>query len=328
MKNLVATSPASAATSPASATTSPASLALTDKKLLELCSHYGRLALHYRRKFIGLLPEVNRRKLFQKKGFNSIFEFAFKLAGLSEAQVKLAISLDQNFSDKPILHNALTSGKASINKLVRIASVATVENQEFLATQVELLPNRALETLVRDIKVDPGNFLHVQKNGEQNGLFQTKNDRGVNGFDISVSLPKLQNLKFSSEVIAKLSELQNKGLDINELILNFLKNREEKIEIEKAEISARARAKENSSLAQAKKSSRYISAQTKKLLHEIHGTKCAVPHCQKPSKEIHHTARFALANSHDPNFLAPLCDEHHLIAHAIDARFYRARGTA
>ncbi len=116
---------------------------LTDEKLLELCAHYGKLALHYRRKFIGLLPEVNRRKLFQKKGFNSIFEFAFKLAGLSEAQVKLAISLDQSFSDKPLLHKALTRGKTSINKLVRIASVATVENQEFLATQVELLPKNA-----------------------------------------------------------------------------------------------------------------------------------------------------------------------------------------
>ncbi len=288
---------------------------LSDQKLLELCSHYGKLALHYRRKFIGLLPEVNRRRLFQKKGFNSIFEFAFKLAGLSEAHVKLAISLDQNFADKPILHNALTSGKTSINKLVRIASVATVENQKFLATQVELLPNRALETLVRDIKVDPENFLHVQKNGNQNSLFHT-HERSE-----CASFPKLQNLHLSPEVIAKLSELQNKGLDINKMILNFLKKREEKIETEKAEISAQTSRAGNSSLATAKKPSRYVPAKTKKLLRAEHGSKCAVPHCQKPAKAIHHTARFALSQTHDPNFLAPLCHEHHVIAHSIDRHF-------
>ncbi len=306
-------------------TTSPTSSTLTDEKILELCSHYGKLALHYRRKFVGLLPEVNRRKLYKKKGFNSIFEFAFKLAGLSEAQVKLAISLDQNFADKPILHKALTSGKTSMNKLVRIASVATVENQRFLAHQVELLPNRALETLVRDIKVDTEKFFHVKKNGNQNGFLKPKHDSNVDGPDVSVSLTKLQNLHLSSEVITKLSELQNKGIDINELILNLLKEREEKIENEKAEISERTRTKENSEIARAKKPSRYISVRTKKLLRSIHGTKCAVPHCPKSAEEIHHTVPFALNKSHDPRYLAPLCREHHTIAHSINNIFHQKR---
>ncbi|MBI5754420.1 hypothetical protein HZA40_04730, partial [Candidatus Peregrinibacteria bacterium] len=63
---------------------------LTDQNLYELCKTYGTRALEWRRKFIGLLPEVNKRKLYQKKGFGSIFEFAKKLAGLSEEQVRLA----------------------------------------------------------------------------------------------------------------------------------------------------------------------------------------------------------------------------------------------
>ncbi len=290
---------------------------LTDEKLLEICSRYGKLALHYRRKFIGLLPEVNRRKLYEKKGFNSIFEFAAKLAGISQEQVKRTISLDKTFSDKPILHEALTNGKVSLNKLARIASVATVENQEYLTNQVSLLSKSAVETLVRDMKFVPGH-----KSDEQNGLFQTHDTHERSE---CASLPKLQNLKLSPEVIAKLFELQNKGLDINEMILEFLKQREQKIETEKAEISARASAKENSALATAKKPSRHISVQTKKLLHAIHGSKCAVPHCQKPSKEIHHTARFALSNSNNPNFLAPLCHEHHLIAHTIDQNLHQKR---
>ena len=48
------------------------------------------------------------------------------------------------------LKKILVTGEVSINKLERIQSVATKENEEFWATQVQLLPNRALETLVRD----------------------------------------------------------------------------------------------------------------------------------------------------------------------------------
>ncbi len=57
---------------------------LTDEKLYELCKMYGARALEWRRKFIGLLPEVERRKLYRKKGFASVFEFAAKLAGVSQ----------------------------------------------------------------------------------------------------------------------------------------------------------------------------------------------------------------------------------------------------
>ncbi|MFA5821388.1 MAG: hypothetical protein WC873_04835, partial [Candidatus Gracilibacteria bacterium] len=63
------------------------------------------------------------------------------------------------------------------------------------------------------------------------------------------------------------------------------------------------------------------SAKTRKLLHAEYGTKCAISHCQKPAQTIHHTARFALSQAHDPHYLAPLCHEHHLIAHTIDRKF-------
>ncbi|MFA5793201.1 MAG: hypothetical protein WC897_05040, partial [Candidatus Gracilibacteria bacterium] len=83
---------------------------LSDKELLKLCEEFGKRALLWRRKFIGLLPEVKRRRLYEKRGFNSIFEFAFKLAGLSQDQVKRVLNLDEKFVNKPALHNLLVSG--------------------------------------------------------------------------------------------------------------------------------------------------------------------------------------------------------------------------
>ncbi|MEK7548212.1 MAG: hypothetical protein AAB540_04925, partial [Patescibacteria group bacterium] len=125
---------------------------LTDEKLYELCKEYGVRARLWRQKFIGLLPEVNRRRLYEKKGFSSIFEFAFKLCGLSAEQVRLALNLEKRFEDKPVLKSMLENGETSINKLARVVSIATPENEEELAEKIKILPVRALETLVRDEK--------------------------------------------------------------------------------------------------------------------------------------------------------------------------------
>jgi hypothetical protein len=71
-----------------------------DQKIYELCKKYGADALEARRKFAGLLPEVFRRRIYEKKGFNSIFEFAAKLAGMSQDQVRLVLNLEKKFADR------------------------------------------------------------------------------------------------------------------------------------------------------------------------------------------------------------------------------------
>jgi len=280
---------------------------MSDEKLYELCKQYGERALLWRRKFVGLLPEVNRRKLYEKKNFVSIFEFAAKLCGMSKEQVARVLNLELKFQDKPVLKEILIEGKVSMNKLARIVSVATVENQEFLANQVQLLPNRAVETLVRDIK-------------NQNGLLGPKNSTK------SVHVHTLEDLNLSPEVLKKLSELQNKGIDINELILEFLKTREEEIEMEKFEISEELVRKNRPTNTRKKsKISHYISVKIYKILHKEHGTKCAILGCNKPAKNIHHADRFGLSQTYNPLFLAPLCREHHAIAHSIDLKFHEKR---
>jgi hypothetical protein len=106
---------------------------LSNGQLFELCQDYGRKALEWKRKFTGLLPEVERRRLWADRGFGSVFEFAARLAGISEEQVRTALNLNRSFSDKPSLKALLESGEVSINKLVRIQSVATVETANFWA---------------------------------------------------------------------------------------------------------------------------------------------------------------------------------------------------
>jgi hypothetical protein len=269
---------------------------ISDQQLYEQCKEYGEKARMWRSKFLGLLPEVYRRRLYEKKGFGSIYEFAAKLAGVSKEQVQVVLNLDKRFEDKPVLKKMLVSGEVSINKLARVVSIATQENQEVLAEKVKILSKSALETLVRDEK------------GLQKRLFEEQSLPGQSE----------KELQLSPKVKQKLLELQEKGIDVNDLLLEFLQKRELEIALEKEQI---AQEQANSD----KKSSRAIPVKIKQLITKEYGTKCSIVTCQKPRKIIHHTQRYALSRSHDPHFLAPLCQDHHQIAHSIDVKFQKKR---
>ena len=184
---------------------------MPDENLYNLCKEYGERARIWRQRFAGLLPEVFKRKLYERKGFCSIFEFAKKLAGMSEEQVRLVLNLEKRFEEMPRLKSLLTDGKVSVNKLARIVSIAKRENEIFLVNQVQILSKSAVETLVRDEKF-------AKKYEGQDGLQES--------FFGSESLPG-QTLNLSAEVSRKLLELQQKGIDINDLLIEFLKKREE-----------------------------------------------------------------------------------------------------
>ena len=367
---------------------------LSDEKLFNLCKMFGARALEARRKFLGLLPEVNKRRLYERRGFLSIFEFAKKLAGASEEQVRNVLNLERKFEDKPLLQALLIDGDVSVNKLVRVASIATKENQEELAGQVKILPKSALETLVRDEKMARKNGVNLaRQNGEYLNVGNAEN-QNLNGlqkplFDDS-ELPgqpenlvhmkpekadeksQIQPIKsninqdlkllgaLSAELKSKLNELKEKGIDINSLLLECLQKREAEIAEEKEKLAAKelekvTTATQNEKVAtnfnESKKAathftpfvnlktskqenlitrhippkpaSRHIPNKIKSLLQKEHGTKCSIPNCAHEATTIHHTNRFAIARSHDPHFLAPLCREHHVLAHATDLQFWK-----
>ena len=297
---------------------------LNDQKLYNLCKFYGEQAKKWRYKFMSLLPEVYRRKLYEKKGFSSIFEFAKKLAGLSEEQVRTILNLEKKFEDKPALKQLLIEGEVSVNKLVRIQSVATKENEDFWASQVRILPQKALETLVRDDRMDRKGTKEVVSEttvfGNQNGFykvnFEDESLRAQTSTPQKISSSNSgMDLQFSNEVCQKLLDLQQKGININELILEMLKKRELRIAQEKEQISSQLN----------QTNSRYIPVNIKNILHQEHGTKCSIKTCSKAAEDIHHTQRFSLAHVHDPHYLAPLCKQHHIIAHSIDLKFQEKR---
>jgi len=376
---------------------------LSDEKVLEICEHFGTQARHWRTKFLGILPEIFRRKLFIKKGCSSVFEFAYKTGGVSEKQVRKALNLEKKFVVTPVLRQALVNGEISLNKLARVASIATVETQNFWLEKSKTLSSRALEVLVRDEKTLMKNEQQIatttkkavafgsgkiSANGnttifaneeientssgnifdnEKSAIFNPEKKVANQGDGSQIGLFEAENkaksvhvhtLKLDPDVETKLQNLQEKGFDINELLRELLANREKEIAAEKQalanatenEISVQRHTKrtklyetltfqvqyfgknlramkELPQAAKPKKVSRSIPTQIKKIVTQEHGTKCAIPTCQKLSEHIHHTNRFSLSQSHNPYFLAPLCKQHHEIAHSVDLKYHEKRGT-
>lgn len=255
---------------------------LSDSVLLQRAEHFGKQARLWRQKFLGLLPEIDKRKLYIQKGFDSIFVFAFMIGGASESQVRSVLRLEKKLVATPALHALLVEGEVSHHKLDRIASIAEPANENFLANQVQLLSRRSLDTLVKDEKHD------------------------TLGLCAQTSI--LQNLTLAKDVEYELIQMQQKGIDIDVELRAFLQHRKEEI----------AAAKEEMIEPSVKRISRYLPKKTREVLQKEYGTKCAKEGCNKPSENIHHTARYSLTNSHNLLYLAPLCKAHHEIAHSID----------
>lgn len=179
----------------------------------------------------------------------------------------------------------------SVNKLARVASIATPQNESEWAEAVKILPKSAVETLVRD--------------GLNKPLIEVKSVPG-------------HRFQFGEKLTERLLELESKGFKLDEILNELLDKREEEIAEEKAAIAANL----------PEMQSRYVPVRTMKVIHKEHGTKCAIPTCKKPSEQVHHTQTYALSQRHDPHYLAPLCKEHHLLAHSIDLKVHERRKKA
>ncbi len=125
---------------------------MSDKELYAECKKWGMQALEAKHKFEGLLPEVNRRRLYERRGFETIYDFARIIGGLSHDRVKRVFSVCKKLEDKPVLQKMLIEDRVSVNKLCRITTIATKENQAQIAGAVTKLSQKALEIKVREIK--------------------------------------------------------------------------------------------------------------------------------------------------------------------------------
>ncbi|MFC1655895.1 hypothetical protein ACFL3C_03435 [Patescibacteria group bacterium] len=177
---------------------------MENDKLHEKFVEYGKNAKEWMRKCVLLLPEIDRKQIWAKKGFGSIYEYAAKLAGMSRGQVEDALRILRKIEDKPALRKVVE--KKGINSVRPVVTIATKENEGFWAEKAREMSKNTLSTYVREFRTSP------ESNKEE--------------IDISMKLkPELAN---------KLKKLKGDG-EWNDLIEEFFEMREKQLEQEKPE---------------------------------------------------------------------------------------------
>lgn len=135
---------------------------LSDEQLYKKCVECGMNAKIWVRKFAAMLPEVEKRGLHRKRGFTSIYEFAKKLAGMSDFTVDRILRLVKRISDKPILLRQFESGKQSWSKIETVSYIATKETEEDLSQKVAVLPQKALMAYVSQKRAEASSNVAVE----------------------------------------------------------------------------------------------------------------------------------------------------------------------
>ena len=283
---------------------------LSDSELYSLCKKYGSLSLEARRKFAGLLPEVYRRKLYRRRGFASIHEFAAKLAGMSKESVNKILNLSKKLEGKPELKTQLETGSQGWSKIERVAYIATPENDKELANKVETLSSEALKIYVKELhnKEDKNCIFNREESTANGELKDSKQDKKENVWR-RINFP----IAPETENALRLFMQKHKCLTFNEALIELMKIASS---VEKNKANSQIQPKFTKKNLKNKKITRHIPTNIKRIIQAKYKGFCAFPNCCKPATSLHHTKRFALEKKHDPEKIIPLCTAHERLAHA------------
>jgi hypothetical protein len=281
-------------------------LSFDDRILHKKFVNYGLNAKEWTKKCVLLLPEIAKRKIWEKKGFLSIYEYAAKLAGMSRNKVDEALWILRKIEDKPELQQVVEL--KGIQSVKPVISITNELNAKFWAEKAREMSRDTLRVYVKELKKQSleNNTSEIEL---QNGFPMSKNNPDfraspkttMNLFDQqAIPNKEIITIELDMELAEKLRKLKGSG-DWNDLLKQLIELREKQIESEKPE--------------SVKTNSRHIPIAIKRHVIARTNGSCTFPGCLKPAELLHHTKRFALHKAHDPDSIVPLCKAHERLAH-------------
>jgi hypothetical protein len=261
---------------------------ILEKDLHARFTFYGKNTLKWKRKCTILLPEIAKYRIWEKHGFESIYEYAAKIAGMSHNNVNAALWVGKKVEDKPELKKLVE--EKGIEIIRPIANIATKETAAFWAEKAKEMSKNTLTAYAKEYKKSE---LNSPCAGAKN-YYKNQN---------LFSEIKTQNIsmELEPEIANQLQKLKGQG-NWNELMQKLLKAYQAQLEAKKPVPQESAK--------------RYVPAKIEKYVLAKTNNTCAFPGCTKEYNYLHHTWRFALTKTHDPDTLIPLCKEHERMAHA------------
>lgn len=273
---------------------------------------YGRNAREWMRKCEMLLPHVERERVWEKKGYASIYHYAAVLAGMSRPKVDEALRVMRGIEDKPALLGVVE--KKGIQAVRPVVAIATQETASFWAEKSETLSKNTLEVYVKEWK-KLDSERKIQREGQAEILPREELELELRMYLRQETIDELKKLKGPGSW----ENLMKEFLEMRRDALEAQKPETVKVETKREKTVARDGDENNESVGvrSGKKPyhSRTAPAKIKKYVIKRTNGQCSFPGCCKPYKLKHHTDRFALNKEHNPDTYFPLCREHERLAH-------------
>lgn len=247
-----------------------------DKVLHDQFCEYGLNAKEWMHKCVLMLPQIERRRIWEKKGFGSIYEYAAKLSGMSRFKVTDSLRVLRKIKDKPEIMKV--AEKKGVGAVRPVATIVSTETDGFWADKSRKMTQNTLRTFVRDFKNESGVNPGSPTDNALNKPSSEKNQL---------------SMKLDSDVIRVLSMLKGEG-DWNKLMRKLL-------DMEKPKI--------------VKTVSRNIPVSIRKYLLIRSQGFCEHPNCSKKADHFHHVEPFSLSREHNSDKILYICKAHHKIIH-------------
>lgn len=254
---------------------------------------YGANAKEWMRKCVLLLPEIEKHRIWEKKGFSCIYEYAAKLAGMSRNTVDDALRILKKIEDKPALKQVVE--EKGLNAVRPVITIATPETEGFWAEKAMAMSKNTLEIYVKEIRP------RTAKNA-RNSHQQAIEDQALDNLQQGKASAQKKTviMELDTDIAEQLQKLKGSG-DWNVLMKELLQARKAQMEAQKP--------------MPVETESRHIPAKIKKYVTARTNNTCSFPRCTRQAKILHHTQRYALEHIHDPDRLEPLCKAHERLVH-------------
>lgn len=236
--------------------------------LHERFKKYGLNAREWMRKCILLLPEIAKHRIWEQKGFGSIYEYAAKLAGMSRDTVDDALRIMRRIADKPALQKVVEI--KGINAIRPVVTIATAETAEFWAEKAKIMSKNTLEVYVREIRKQE-NFRTSTEN-----MASITDQQAISDFNKEIDRREAESdlfqkitIELEPEVLEQLEKLKGKG-SWNDLFKAFLYLRFQQFEAPKPQ--------------PVKTESRHIPVKIQKYVVARTNGLCSYPSCKAPTR--------------------------------------------
>jgi len=329
-------------------TTDPSTL--SDDELQKRLDYAGEQARIWNRRFLGLLPEAQRRGLPERMGCTSPAEFAAKKGGATWQAVRTVLEADRQLADKPAMRALLVTGTVPAGKLNVAARAATPDTDAVWAKRVRTLTWQGVEELARGSRTQdevPPQEVEARALGYTPRQPDPPTDLAERVVELPVTLVAGERFLTMRDGF---SRQRRRTVSMSEslvILMDGFSGKEPRrclqvvyadpqgqsfvtptrwglVPLTRDEVDARKTTHDPVDLAELKRQAEVAAAETegralpeavRRYVTARFGGFCAFPGCHRRAAVEHHAYRWALKKRHIPDQIAPLCRAHETLAH-------------